>query len=49
MNGLGIPELLIVLVSLILGLVPFVGGILGILAFIKVNKIEKALREKQIL
>ena len=46
MNGLGIPELLIVLVSLILGLVPFVGGILGILAFIKVNKIEKALREK---
>ena len=49
MNGLGIPELLIVLLSLILGLVPFVGGILGILAFVKVNKIEKALREKQIL
>lgn len=49
MNGLGISELIIVLLSLILGLVPFVGGVLGILAFVKVNRIEKALKEKEIL
>ena len=49
MNSLGISELIIVLLSLILALVPFVGGVLGILAFVKVNRIERVLKEKQIL
>ena len=49
MNGLGISELIIVLLSLVLALVPFVGGVLGILAFVKVNRIERVLKEKQIL
>ncbi len=49
MGELGIAELLIVLVSFVLGLVPIIGGILGIVAFLKVNRIEKTLKEKQIL
>lgn len=49
MSGLGISELIIVFLSLILALVPLVGGVLGILAFVKVNRIEKDLKDKQIL
>ena len=47
--SIGLVELVIILLGLLIGVVPVVGGILGILAFRKVNQIERELRERRVL
>jgi len=49
MGNLGITELIILVLSLTVGLVPIIGCVLGIMAFLKVRKIEAVLKENQIL
>jgi uncharacterized membrane protein len=48
-GNLGIVEILLILIATIPGLIVVIGGILGIVAFFKVRRIESTLKAKGLI